>query len=76
MYPIAAATLLAFCCGSVASAMNSDDSEWLAEQLNIRFPGNGTEVLVPGYMYDLYGNDVNERYDVIRNIWPTTGEHA
>lgn len=76
-YPIAAAaavTLLAFYCGPVASAMNSVDREWLTEQLNIRFFGNGTEVQVPGYMYDMYGNDVNERYDVIRNIWPTTGE--
>lgn len=52
----------------------------LSRMLDIRTVANGTGTgggfRVPGYMYELYGDAENRRYDAIRNVRPSTGNGA
>lgn len=70
IYAIVVAVLFAVpqcCCAA------EDVGDTLLKMFRIQTIENHTDVQVPSYMYELYEDTGNRKYDVIRSISPTTG---
>lgn len=71
LYAIVAVAVLAvpYCCRAAEGV-----SDTLMKMFRIETMENRTaDVQIPSYMYELYEDTGNRRYDVIRSITPTTG---